>query len=373
MNHHLLEAVFFFGLFTSSFAARLSVSGGGLSYGGQKAYLNGANIAWNSYGYDFGNGNYDGSIESWMSDIGSAGGNAARQWVHVEGKSTPQYDGSGMVTSCDSSGAFLRDVVSFLDSAQQSDVLVIFTIWNGAVMSNQQYVDMIMDDNKLQSYLDNCLTDFARAVSGHPALGAWEAINEPEGSVQVSTAANACYDTTVIGQSGAGWTGTNIPMERFLNLIGKMNQVIRSNDSGGLCTLGSWAQFSQTDAFSNTKNHYTNQCLNGAGGSGSQLDFYQMHSYDWSGSWSPNAPFTVQASDYNDNKPILLGEYAGSCGAGTALADLHEYAYENGYVGGLSWHWAATGDCSDSRAVQRSALGRLAGRTDNGVVDINVG
>lgn len=57
-------------------AARLSVSGNDLSYNGQKVYLSGANAAWNNYGYDFGNGGYDGSLESWMADIGSAGGNS---------------------------------------------------------------------------------------------------------------------------------------------------------------------------------------------------------------------------------------------------------------------------------------------------------
>ena len=54
-------------------------------------------------------------------------------------------------------------------------------------------------------------------------------------------------------------------------------------------------QFPQTDAFSNTKNHYTDACLNGAaGGSTAGLDFYQMHTYDWGGYWSDNAPFTVR-------------------------------------------------------------------------------
>lgn len=32
--------------------------------------------------------------------------------------------------------------------------------------------------------------------------------------VKVATDSNPCYDTTIIGQSGAGWTGVGIPMER---------------------------------------------------------------------------------------------------------------------------------------------------------------
>ncbi|MBD5001519.1 hypothetical protein GUF49_08195, partial [Xanthomonas citri pv. citri] len=84
---------------------------------------------------------------------------------------------------CDSSGTFISDIIKFLDAAQAADVLVILTLWNGAVLSNSVYKDMILDDTKLESYLTNCLAPLAQAVAGHPALGAWEAINEGEGSV----------------------------------------------------------------------------------------------------------------------------------------------------------------------------------------------
>ena len=48
-------------------------------YNGQEVYLNGVNAAWNNYGYDFGNGGYDGSLESWMADISQSGGNSFRK------------------------------------------------------------------------------------------------------------------------------------------------------------------------------------------------------------------------------------------------------------------------------------------------------
>lgn len=82
------------------------------------------------------------------------------------------YDGSGMVTACDNTGQFIDDMLKFLDAAQQADVLVILTLWNGAVIGNLVYIDMILDDAKLESYLSNCLATMARAIAGHPALGA---------------------------------------------------------------------------------------------------------------------------------------------------------------------------------------------------------
>lgn len=59
----------------------MRVSGQDLMYGSQKVFMSGVNIAWKSYGYDFGNGNYGGSgptLEQWIRDIANNGGNTLR-------------------------------------------------------------------------------------------------------------------------------------------------------------------------------------------------------------------------------------------------------------------------------------------------------
>ena len=56
----------------------------------------------------------------------------------------------------------------------------------------------------------------ALALKGHPALGAWEIINELEGSVYAGKVdTNPCYDTQILTGSGAGWTGKWIPMKKY--------------------------------------------------------------------------------------------------------------------------------------------------------------
>jgi len=54
-----------------------------------------------------------------------------------------------------------------------------------------------------------------KAVAGHPALAAWDIINEPEGLVSNKADSNPCFDTTPLANSGAGWVGKWIPMQQY--------------------------------------------------------------------------------------------------------------------------------------------------------------
>lgn len=66
-------------------AGRLTTSGRDFYYNAQKVFLSGANIAWNSYGYDFGNGQYTANskstLESWLTQISTNGGNSIRKSI----------------------------------------------------------------------------------------------------------------------------------------------------------------------------------------------------------------------------------------------------------------------------------------------------
>lgn len=58
------------------------------------------------------------------------------------------------------------------------------------------------------------------AVKAHPALAAWEIINEPEGLVYSNNYNSInCFNTQPLANSGAGWNNNWIPMQQYLNYI----------------------------------------------------------------------------------------------------------------------------------------------------------
>jgi mannan endo-1,4-beta-mannosidase len=355
----------------------LRVSGSDLIYGNDRVFLSGPNIAWSCYGCDFGNNRYDwgsgAELENYVRQISAAGGNALRIWIHVEGETTPYWNSDGYVIGTDLLNTLISDMSRFLDFCADQNVFVIPVLWNAALMRQETLVNLIWDDSKLQSYIDNALKPMVQALSNKPALAAWEIMNEPEGSIRIEGNNNPCFDTNRLAGSGAGWTGRAIPMDRMLRFVGLQAAAIRQTDRKALVTLGSWSERPQTDAFGETYNYYKDSCLSQAAGTpDARIDFYQIHTYSWEGRWSDHSPFRIAASDYRLDKPLIIGEFASSCSAGESIEALFDHAYNNGYRGALSWQYNAGGECSDDRATQDRGTNHVRSYTQNGRVAIDI-
>ncbi|KAK6195091.1 hypothetical protein SNE40_000589 [Patella caerulea] len=349
---------------------------------GKRVFLSGVNQAWIAYGYDFGDKQYysrKSQFEHYLKLVHDNGGNSVRVWVHIEGATSPHFDGNGYVTGLDKTGSFINEFKEYLKAAHKYNILIFPCLWNGA--QNHQDVHyrldgLIRDTNKLSSYINKALIPFVNAVKNDPALGGWDIMNEFEGEI-ISGQHNAdsCFDTSILKAGGAGWAGAMYSAQILLRFVNWQADAIRRADPHALVTAGSWNARDNTDKL-NTHNLYSDHCLRKAGGKQEGiLTFFSTHTYSWQGKYDQYAPFKHRASDYGLGKPFVIAEFNQVKGAGMDITAQFNYAYNNGYAGAWSWHIKADGSDTDSTDNQLRGLRSLRGKTDQskgGVVNFSL-
>ena len=74
----------------------------------------------------------------------------------------------------DRAGTLISDLTSFLDECAKNNIFMGLVLFNGAVLTNQDTIDLIWDYSKLETYLAKALTPMVEGLKDHPALGFWE-------------------------------------------------------------------------------------------------------------------------------------------------------------------------------------------------------
>lgn len=316
-----------------------------LNYEGKNYFLQGANIPWRYCGADFGNhyqwGNlYDSTwYETTFADCKANKVNTIRFWVHVDGRATPEFNSNGFVTGFDSN--FYSNMDDFLNRAKKHDLMVILCLWSFDMTKNftssagqyaGMHADLITDTAKTNSYIKKALIPMVERYKNQCNLLAYEIINEPEWSMNIS---------------GGGNTTQTVTAKQMQRFVGMCADAIHWY-SNKMVTVGSACLKWNSDKYSGTtptdKNYWSdNEIKSGYPGSKSYLDFYQIHYYDWmSDTWifdpfNLNYPLTYWQLD----KPTIIGECPPKSSKYSNKKQLIN-AKKNNFSGVLFWSYGAT-------------------------------
>jgi hypothetical protein len=315
-----------------------------IDFQNQEIFVAGVNMPWNEFGWDFGEhhlwGNGYDSIyfERAFEELAESGVNTIRMWVHCDGRANPNFDKNGFVTGLDSEMLF--ELNDFLERANKYNLLVILTLWSHDMLEDRTddagefaglHQDLIIETDKLQSYLDFALTPIVQSLNHHCNLLAYEIISEPEW----------CFPTF-----GISATSQAVTIPKMQNFVAKCIQVIRAN-SNQQVTVGS--AYACGNDYGENRNYWHESEFEALGfGCGEvYLDFYSFHYFEWM-----NEDEDVFSHDFDYwglNKPILIAESATQTNDKNTLKTAKtqlEHALNNQYAGVLFWSYNARDEYS---------------------------
>jgi hypothetical protein len=180
----------------------------------QDIFLSGMNLAWVNFANDLVSFN-ETEFTRALDEISSAGGNALRWWLHVNGTTSPQFT-DGMVSGI--TNLEIQNMKLALDLAAERGMGIVMCLWsfdmlqpNATEANWERNLDLVQDSLHTVAYIDNALTPLIDSLSDHPAVICWEVFNEPEGM-----------------SSQFGWTPTRVDMSDIQQFITKIIIVMKN-------------------------------------------------------------------------------------------------------------------------------------------------
>ncbi len=305
-------------------------------------YLNGMNVAWLDFARDFGNGFDEAQFRRMLQDVMDAGGNSIRWWVHTDGSQTPVWSGSKVSGP---GGEMIKDLRRGLDIAKEYGVFVVPSLWSFDMLKdndfrqppNEKNYQLLTDESVLQSYIDQALVPMVTALKGHSQLFAWELFNEPEIMTE-----NWFRDTSIEKAFYGGPVPTKADLVRVQAV---MSAAIHKADADALVTTGSKSIGKYgSDVAGGTNWYRDDRMIAAAGGDAmATFDFYQAHYYNNEGKNGAWSPFHHDASYWQVNKPIVIGEFyiddLNVLGENVKGDEMCQRLASTGYAGGWAWQW----------------------------------
>lgn len=316
-----------------------------ISLNGEKYYINGINIPWNNFGWDFGSHDewgegYDSIwFESTFTELKNYGVNCARIWIHCDGRANPNFDEQGFVIGLDEN--FLDQLQNMVELAEKHSIMLVLTLWSHDMLEDYTNVagsfgglhkDLIVDAAKTNSYIEHALVPMVKRLNQHCNILAWEIMNEPEW----------CMD---VGYGGT--TYQTVSKEEMQLFIGKCIAAIRQYSNQNI-TISAAKSFGNVDGMNTNFWHDSEFHKLEFDCSEVYLDFYCFHYYDYMG--NNESPFLNEASTWELNKPILITEIASHSNNNNGTLTPKEQldlSFQHNYAGVMFWSFNAEDAYSD--------------------------
>ncbi len=290
----------------------------GATINGHTPYLNGANVPWNDFGTDFGTSNYNSSwFNSAFAAMHAKGVNAARIWLHCDGRATPTFNSSGDVTGI--SSTLVSNLQDMLTKANNNGIKVYLSLWSFDLFNNN-HANMVSNTTYTADYINNALNPILNGIVSYPALAAIEVMNEPEWGVAQTP--NTTTQSVTLAQ-----------MQAFVRSI---TTAIHAKTTSINVTVGSasikWSTANGKDA------------TVGDWWAGLGLDNRDVHYYGWmTGNGYNYDPLKSghTPSYYGWTVPAVVGEFAAKGDVPYSFPQqMMDNAYNNGYAGHMPWSYA---------------------------------
>jgi hypothetical protein len=294
---------------------------------GQPGFLLGVNLPWLSYGCDFGASAWrpQGGVARAEDRQGVADAFAllaaqGLRWVRwfmlCDGRSGLRVGADGTPQGLDE--RFFDDADAGLALAGEHGLRLMLVLldfhwfgpaeWVGGVQLRGR-AEMVTNGDRRAALRENVIAPVLERYGRHPAVWAWDVINEPDWVVR---------RTRALGPPAA----SPLVMRALIEEVtGDVRRRTRHRVTVGLVGTRSL------------------DLVRGA-----DLDFYQLHWYD---SVADQVPLDGPVSSLGLDRPVLLGEFPtlGSPRPPRAIVDA---ARRGGYAGALAWSLLATDTASDA-------------------------
>ncbi|MBN1782188.1 T9SS type A sorting domain-containing protein [bacterium] len=306
-----MKPVIFFCVLLQGFilyGQRISVNGTEFRVDDGRIWLNGTNTpwhAWNDFGGSF---NYD-----WWNDefrqLSDMHINCTRVWITCDGSNGGiNISSDGYVNGVNP--VFWTHVDQLMEIAESNEVYVMIALisFDHTKPGNpnaSKWTAMYNSGENRQSFVDNYAGPFVNRYKDNPYFFAVDVGNELEWA----------------------WENHGIAWGNVMDLIARVVDGVKAGSDVLVCQgWGAGIKYN-TSARGGSGNFLANI----------DVDFYNIHYYDWQDQWFGN-PFDHSPAYYSMNtKPCIVGEAPATGSAGYSAQQCYQKVFEQGWQGLMVW------------------------------------